>query len=35
MLANRDWRVRDNKRRKSKQAEEKQQCARNFWSELL
>lgn len=34
-LANRDWRVRDNKRRKSKQAEEKQQYARNFWSELL
>lgn len=24
MLANKDWRVRDNKRRKSKQAEEKQ-----------
>lgn len=32
MLANREWRTWDNKRRKSKQAEEKQQSARNLCS---
>lgn len=32
MLAYKEWRTRDNKRRKSKQAEEKQQSARNLCS---
>lgn len=32
MLANREWRIRDNKRRKTKQAEEKQWSAGNLWS---